>query len=458
MKSSLAIALLLIIPASITAQKRPQRGRTQSTPRQSTTPAPVKTQTQQGVNLSAQDMTMLVDELGLPPQARAQLAGDAEARKGFVQDLREMFSVAEEARAAGLPARPDVKTQLELSRAYVIARRYIKRRQAAGATAPEQVVSKEEIAAFLKEPGQEQKFQEFYADYLKNRPESQQSVTITDEQRGELRSNWANVMLSARKGVAAGVEKERATQVIMVYQHARLLAGAYFKDTLSARTKATEPEIDAYLAQHPELDPKLTRAKAEEVLARLRAGGDFNALAKEFSVDTSNKDQGGDLGWFGRGMMVKPFEDAAFALKPGELSGIVETQFGYHIIKLEGRRTQDSPNGIPAEEVHARHILISAGNNPRQQPLPPREQARKAIEDEKRNKVLDEIAARSHVTLAEDFDTEPIVVTPPPPPAASTPNAGAQTTTAKPATPKPSTQTKTTNKGTGAGSSRRRRP
>ena len=136
---------------------------------------------------------------------------------------------------------------------------------------------------------------------------------------------------------------------MLMYQHARLLAGEYFKHTLDARTKATDAEVEAYFAAHPELDPKQTRAKAEELLARLRAGGDFNALAKQFSVDTSNKDQGGDLGWFGRGMMVKPFEDAAFALKPGELSGIVETQFGYHIIKLDERRTLDSPDKPPSK-------------------------------------------------------------------------------------------------------------
>ena len=81
---------------------------------------------------------------------------------------------------------------------------------------------------------------------------------------------------------------------------------------------ATDAEVDEYLKQHPELDTsKQTQAKAEEVLKRVRAGEDFVKLAKEFSTDTSNKDKGGDLGWFGHGLLVPEFEKAAYALKPG---------------------------------------------------------------------------------------------------------------------------------------------
>jgi peptidyl-prolyl cis-trans isomerase D len=79
------------------------------------------------------------------------------------------------------------------------------------------------------------------------------------------------------------------------------------------------------------------RKKAEEVLAQLRANPkDFERLAKEFSKDPGSAANGGDLGQFGRNMMVKPFEDAAFKLKPGEISDIVESDFGFHIIKVTG--------------------------------------------------------------------------------------------------------------------------
>lgn len=78
-------------------------------------------------------------------------------------------------------------------------------------------------------------------------------------------------------------------------------------------------------------------AEIKDILEKVKGGGNFEELAKEHSACPS-KTQGGNLGFFGRGKMVKPFEDTAFSLKPGEISDIVETQFGFHIIKLEERK------------------------------------------------------------------------------------------------------------------------
>ncbi len=74
------------------------------------------------------------------------------------------------------------------------------------------------------------------------------------------------------------------------------------------------------------------QSTALEVLEKLKKGESFAKLAEQYSTDSSRK-RGGDLGFFGRGMMVRPFEDAAFALEKGQISGLVKTQFGYHIIK-----------------------------------------------------------------------------------------------------------------------------
>ena len=90
-------------------------------------------------------------------------------------------------------------------------------------------------------------------------------------------------------------------------------------------------------AKASESDRKKAKDKAESLLKQVKAGVDFAKLAQEQSGCPSSK-QGGDLGYFGKGQMVKPFEDAAWALKPGEVSGVVETQFGYHIIKLSEKK------------------------------------------------------------------------------------------------------------------------
>jgi peptidyl-prolyl cis-trans isomerase SurA len=93
---------------------------------------------------------------------------------------------------------------------------------------------------------------------------------------------------------------------------------------------------------------ELKKNEITDILAQLRKGANFAEFAKKDSEDPGTAENGGDLGFFSRGMMVKPFEDAAYNLKPGEISDIVETQFGYHIIKMEEK------NG---DEIRVRHIL-----------------------------------------------------------------------------------------------------
>jgi peptidyl-prolyl cis-trans isomerase SurA len=88
---------------------------------------------------------------------------------------------------------------------------------------------------------------------------------------------------------------------------------------------------------------------ASKVAIRAKAGDDFSLLAQSYSADASGKN-GGDLGWFQRGQMVPEFEKAAFALQPGEVSDVVETRYGYHIIKCMQKK---------GEKIKASHILIS---------------------------------------------------------------------------------------------------
>lgn len=104
-------------------------------------------------------------------------------------------------------------------------------------------------------------------------------------------------------------------------------------------------------------DKAAAKKKAEEVLAKIRAGEDFETLAKSVSDDQGNKDKGGDLGWFGPGAMARPFEEAAFALGAGEVSDVVETKFGYHIIRVDEVREAEQKTLDQVEREVARLIL-----------------------------------------------------------------------------------------------------
>ena len=83
------------------------------------------------------------------------------------------------------------------------------------------------------------------------------------------------------------------------------------------------------------------KALAEEVFQKAKSGEDFATLAKTYSEDKGSAQQGGDLGWFGKGQMIKPFEDAAFAATPGSIVGPVESEFGYHIIKVIDKQSEE---------------------------------------------------------------------------------------------------------------------
>ncbi|MFN3481104.1 MAG: peptidylprolyl isomerase, partial [Thermodesulfovibrionales bacterium] len=140
-----------------------------------------------------------------------------------------------------------------------------------------------------------------------------------------------------------------------------LLASQYLLKEVVGKINVTEEDISLYYKAHleefrtPEMvrarhilvkveksaqedDKKKAKDKIEDILKKLKAGEDFAKLASEFSDDPGSKNKGGDLGFFPKGRMVPDFEKVAFSLKPNEVSDIVETPFGYHIIKIEEKK------------------------------------------------------------------------------------------------------------------------
>ena len=142
------------------------------------------------------------------------------------------------------------------------------------------------------------------------------------------------------------------------YLEERALRRAYFAEQIA--TEVTPAAVQAaYDAMVAEFEPQeevharhilvATEEEADAVKAELEGGADFAELARERSVDPSAQQNGGDLGFFSRGMMVGPFEDAAFALtEPGQISEPVQSDFGWHVIQLQAERESAPP---PFEQV-----------------------------------------------------------------------------------------------------------
>jgi len=127
---------------------------------------------------------------------------------------------------------------------------------------------------------------------------------------------------------------------------------AYYKEHLDEFLEGEQAHARHILIRVPpgasEGDRIEARTRAEGVFKIAETGADFGELAAKHSADPGSKDNGGDLGWFGRGQMVKEFEDAVWGGTPGDILGPVESQFGYHIIRVEGFRPERQP---PFDEV-----------------------------------------------------------------------------------------------------------
>jgi peptidyl-prolyl cis-trans isomerase C len=189
--------------------------------------------------------------------------------------------------------------------------------------------------------------------------------------RRDFAMNLAQLEILADQAAKTGLDKRQDLQTQLEFQRMNLLAEAMFQnleDTSSVPDSQVQAYYDAHKADYEavtarhilvrvegapmpvapgkkELSDAEALAKAKAIRKRIAGGEDFAKLAKEASDDTGSGANGGDLGAFKKGMMVPPFEATAFALKPGDISEPVKTQYGYHIIQVQAHATK------PLDEV-----------------------------------------------------------------------------------------------------------
>jgi hypothetical protein len=398
-------------------------------------------------SISKHEIELLLSDVAAKnPMGLKRLAEDPDMKKKQLDSLKQLMAFAVMAQREGYANEPTNKQELENIREQIEAQSYDQEiNKDKGPMPPFGFITEDQTNAFwaqdqnskgffanltskfglenendaLSHDAQFQKFLDSKIDLLKaNNPEMAQRE-ITDDEKKQARDFFAKIKIYQKeyedKAKAGQLDKDfvEKTNLQVKLQQAQFLARIY-SDKIADKVKASDEDINNYIAQHPELDTQKKKEKAEDILKRAQSGEDFAALANEFSEDPGNKDpkgqpQGGLYTNVQKGRMVKPFEDAALALEPGQIAPqVVESDFGYHIIKLEKKNETKDASGNPSETYDVRHILIATTtkdpDNPSAREMPVKEFVRQKIEQDREKKLIDDVVAQSGVSVAEDFD------------------------------------------------------
>jgi len=193
----------------------------------------------------------------------------------------------------------------------------------------------QQIANFVRQVGSEQRVEQMYGKSISR---------IKREYRNEIKNQ-----LLVQK-----IRQQREAELTVTHREAEDFFIS-FKDSLPQVPEEFELN-HIYIVPKPDTAVEAkTRMIMQSILDSIRTGGDFAVFAKRYSTDPGSAASGGDLGWEKRGVFVREFEETVFGMKEGEISNLVKTQFGFHIIQLLGRR---------GESVHARHILMKIDKGP----------------------------------------------------------------------------------------------
>ncbi len=356
-------------------------------------------------SLPASELVAYVETM--PDQQKRRIAQDPQIRKQMIEEFKKRYAFAQAAIGEGLDKTEDFTRNYTLTTARLLTQEHSKRNV-------DFQVGKPEIGAYV---GAHQK--EFDADVAYFTKRNKQAPT-PDQMEG-YKASWGELQIRADKARQAKIDKEPATELQLKVIRAELLANLY-SNKLQKQFEPTEADYQSYYAQHPEADPEKIKQRVADLLTRIKKGEAFEKIADEVNED-GTKGRGGDLDWFGKGTMDPDFEKAAFALQPGQISQEpVKSSFGYHLVKVEGRRKAESkpaaanPNPAAAnpdpnaEEIHAKHIYLST------------KVAEEALAQEVTNKIkraMEDATLKYPVSVPDDFKVNvaglrPSAGTPPP--------------------------------------------
>lgn len=371
---------------------------------------------------TAEEIALILKSQALTDGATIEfITQTPETRKAFLKGMREHLALAAVARREGLADDPDFKINLEYKKNILLADLYkVKSGKVQGKY---NGVTEEEVKAVWTNLQNEKQFntdmetlQMIQKETFEVRGDTFVPSRLQGESLTKARINWARTKVLSDKA-KADTEFLQKPEVGLRFKvlEAGILSTDYLRKHWTSRIRPTQQEIVSYLSAHPEFDKKKKLEKAETVLQRVKSGDDFAALAKEFSEHRPTKNNGGLFENLSSGQVWAELETSALTLEKGQIADkLVETEIGYHIVKLEDKQIKKDKDGKEIITYSVRHILFQKKF---EQPgianpdIPPpfmtaEEIAKLEVEKEKRNRLVEEIVQRNQIVLPDDFTVE----------------------------------------------------
>lgn len=265
-------------------------------------------------------------ELGLDSNTEDGRRKIDQLREAIVSELIDRTLIAEEAERRGLSISPDKMAEAERK---AIAE--LGGEQSYDAYLSEHRLTREEYRQTVR--------MQLYGDMIRN--ELNRGVAVTDED--------LKVYYTAHRGNQEFQQQERVTAAhILVAARANLISQQLERDKRLAGEA---------LKQNIKDEMERRRQRAVEIGRKAKSGADFVALARQFSEDPGTRESGGSLGTFGRGSHPAAFDEAAFKLKPGAISEVVQTEYGFHVIKVSAHESMRTQSLIEASPEIRRRLL-----------------------------------------------------------------------------------------------------